>query len=325
MRTILQTFNYIKWIIIFFLVIFLFFSVNPFVNIEPGHRGIVIDKFRGGVQTAKESILTEGLHFRIPFVQNILQLPVKTQKIVFANSDNSKLSYTQNRAIFKQSLNNNYVSRNKNFGTMVAASSDLQDVFVDAIITYHLDPDNIGKIYQEIGLDYEAKKVVPAAIDATKTYTAKFKVADILTKREEIKDLVFENLKVILEKENIILEDVNLVNFDFNPQFKASIEEKQIEEQKAQKEEYLLKQKEIRAQQKVKDAEANKKAKILEGEGVAKYNKLIEQEITEKVLKYKALENAKIAIEKWDGKYPSTYFGGKDSMIPLINIKETIK
>ena len=190
------------------------------------------------------------------------------------------------------------------------------------VLTYHLDPAKVATIYQKFGEDYQSKKVVPKTVDAVKTYTAKYKVADILTKREEIKNQVFESLKISMEKDYMILEDINLTNFDFNAQFKESIEQKQIEEQKAQKEEYLLKQKEIQVQQRIKEAEANKQSKVLEGEGIAEYNKLIQQEITDNVLEYKRLENMKNAIEQWNGAYPATYFGGgEQSPIPLINLQ----
>lgn len=288
----------LKWGIVFIVALLAFFSINPFVNISAGHRGIVFDKVRGGVQM---ETMREGLHFRIPFLQSVVQIPIRTQKVVFSN-DYSK--YDNRRS------------------SMKAASSDLQDVNVDVIVTYHLESNSVAKVYQEVGSDYESKKVVPRAVDAIKTFTAKYKVAEILTKREEIRDKVFRYLEKELLNNHIVLEDVNLTNFDFNDQFKAAIEQKQIEEQKAQKEEYILKQKEIRVQQIIKEAEADKQAKILEGEGIAEYNKLIQMEITDKVLEYKRLENAKKAIEKWNGLYPATYFGSSEnSAIPLINLQ----
>lgn len=310
MSEVRSVFKTLKWVIVTIVAVLAFFSVNPFVNIEAGHRGIVFDKLRGGVQM---ETMTEGLHFRIPFFQSVLQIPIRTQKIIFSSESNKQLSYNKSMS---------FSSPAQTYGSMFAASSDLQDVYVDAVVTYHLDPGSVAKIYQEVGTDYENKKVIPRAIDAVKTFTAKYKVADILTKREEIKNKVFDDLRKTLSSDNIILEDVSLTNFDFNDQFKAAIEQKQIEEQKALKEEYILNQKEIRVQQKIKEAEADKQAKILEGEGVAAYNKLIQLEISDKVLEYKQLENARRAIEKWEGVYPSTYFGSSEgSAIPLINLQ----
>jgi regulator of protease activity HflC (stomatin/prohibitin superfamily) len=132
-------------------------------------------------------------------------------------------------------------------------------------------------------------------------------------------------------KEWIILEWVSLTNFDFNEEFKRSIEEKQIAEQKKEKENYELERIAIQAQQKVKQAEATaearikqaeweKKAKILEWEWIESYNKLIKQEISKDVLDYKKLENELKAISKWNWSYPNYYMWGEWWAIPLINI-----
>lgn len=297
-----------KWFVMAVLILIGIKILNPFVNVEAGHRGIVFDKLQGGVQ---EETLMEGLHFRVPFFQSITQLPVRTQKLIFIKESDRIDPYFS------------YEDASKLRSPMSAASSDLQDVYIEAVVTYHLDPENVQKVFQEIGTDYESKKIIPSVMDSVKTFTAKYKVSNILTERADIKKRVFDDLKAALEKDNIILEDVDLTNFDFDPNYKAAIEQKQIEEQKAQKEEYILKQKEIQVQQIIKSAEADKQAKVLEGEGIAEYNKLIQQEITSNVLEYKKLENARLAIEKWGGAYPQTYFGaGENSPIPLINLQK---
>mgnify|MGYP003963671583 FL=1 len=98
-----------------------------------------------------------------------------------------------------------------------------------------------------------------------------------------------------------------------------------------EKEKYELERIAIQAQQKVKEAEADaeakvkraeweKKAKILEWEGIESYNKLIKQELSDSVLNYKTLENELKAIEKWKWDYPTYYMWGEWWAIPLINI-----
>lgn len=314
-NNIFSFFRILKYVFFFFILLILLLAINPFVNIEAGHRGVLFDKLRDGVQTGS---MDEGLHFIVPFFQSVVQIPVRTQRVIFSGMD-----YSMNTNVMV--YDNDFYNENpydKRYQRLSAATADLQDVYVDAILTYHIDPKYVAKVYQDFGADYQSKKVVPRTVDAVKTYTAKYKVAEILTKREDIKKQVFEYLKKELEKDHMIVEDINLTNFDFNAQFKESIEQKQIEEQKAQKEEYILKQKEIQVQQRIKEAEANKQSKVLEGEGIAEYNKLIQQEISDNVLEYKRLENMKNAIEKWNGAYPTTYFGGgENNAVPLINLQ----
>lgn len=302
-------FKIVKYVLWFFVAVFLFVTLNPLVVINAGQRWIVFSKF----WWVKTIVLWEWIHLRIPLVESIVQMDVRTQKLVFTN-DASKYPDIWNIR-----------------GRLDSASSDLQDVYVDVIVTYSLEKTKAAKIYQDVGLDYESKKIIPAVINSVKTHTAKFKVAEILTNREKIKNDVEWELSKILDKDGIKLEGVSLANFDFNPEFKKSIEEKQITEQKKEKEKYELERVAIQAQQKVKQAEADsqskitiaeweKKAKILEWEAVKEYNILISQWLSKDVLEYKKLENTLKAVDKWNGMYPNYYMWWANWAIPLINI-----
>lgn len=303
MASVIESFNNkivkpIKYIVIIVLLIFIFASLNPLVVIEAWQRWVVFSKF-GWV---KQNVLWEWIHFRIPLIETITPMDVRTQKILFTDNPDRYPDIRSSRA------------------RLESASSDLQDVYVDAIVTYSLDKNSVSKIFQTVWLDYDSKKVIPRVIDSIKTHTAKFKVAEILTNREKIKSSVEKQLTEEFANQWIILEWVSLTNFDFNPEFKKSIEEKQIAEQKKEKETYELERVAIQAQQKVKQAESEKQAKILEWEWIEAYNKSIRQEITKEVIDYKKLENEANAISKWNWQYPSTYMWSWDSVIPLINI-----
>jgi regulator of protease activity HflC (stomatin/prohibitin superfamily) len=95
-------------------------------------------------------------------------------------------------------------------------------------------------------------------------------VEEILRNREKIKSAVQEDLLKSLDKENIILESVNLTNFDFNPEFKKRIEAKQIEEKDKETAQVTLEKKTIEAQQKVEIAKADAEAEIAAAEGQKK-------------------------------------------------------
>ena len=297
-------------IVVTFLFIIIGFSIlNPLVVIDAWHKWVVFSKF-GWV---KAEALSEWIHIRIPLIETIQQMNVRTQKIVFTNNPEKYPDISNTRA------------------RLDSASSDLQDVYVDTIVTFSLEKSQVSKIYQNVWLDYESKKVVPLIINSIKTHTAKFKVSEILTKREEIKKNVEAELSEEFAKEWILLEWVSLANFDFNAEFKKSIEEKQIAEQRMEKEKYELERVAIQAQQKVKEAEADaeakikraeweKQAKILEWEGIENYNKLIKLELSTWVLDYKKLENELKAIDKWKWDYPTYYMWWEGWAIPLINI-----
>ncbi len=302
----------IKYIVIIVIVVIAIGSLNPLVVVDAGHRWVVFSKF----WWVKKQALSEWIHIRIPLIETVTTMDVRTQKILFTDNPERYPDIKDSRA------------------RLESASSDLQDVYIDAIITYSLDKNSASTIYQSVWLDYESKKIAPRVIDSIKTHTAKFKVAEILTNREKIKTSVEAELREEFSKQWIVLEWVSLTNFDFNPEFKNSIEEKQIAEQKKEKESYELERVAIQAQQKVKQAEAEaeakikeaeweKKAKILSWEWIEQYNKLIKQEISNEVLEYKKLENEQKAILKWSWNYPTYYMWWENTPIPLINIWQT--
>jgi prohibitin 2 len=79
-------------------------AVSSVRMVDAGHRGVLVQF--GDVST--DSSLDEGIHFVVPFRDSVVQLEVRTQKIV--ESANS-------------------------------ASKDLQDVSTQVALNYHVDPD----------------------------------------------------------------------------------------------------------------------------------------------------------------------------------------
>lgn len=143
MATILNSFNNkvvkpVKYILIIFIIIFIIALLNPLVVIEAWRRGVVFSKF-GWV---KSNVLNEWIHLRIPLIETITPMNVRTQKILFTDSPEKYPDIRYSRA------------------RLESASSDLQDVYVDAIVTYSLDKNNVSKIFQDVWLDYESKKVI---------------------------------------------------------------------------------------------------------------------------------------------------------------------
>ena len=90
---------------------------------------------------------------------------------------------------------------------------------------------------------------------------------------------------------------VVLTNIDFSDAFEQAVEEKMIAEQLQLKAEY-------ENQTKVAQAEAEAKAKLIAAEAEAKSNELLEQSLTDKILR-------EMYINKWDGKLPTVVSDGE--------------
>src|ERR1051326_8571358 len=98
-----------------FIIIILIMSESV-VIVQAGHRGVVL--YLGAIENR---VLSEGVHFIIPFAEQVIPLEVRTLKFV-ANAS--------------------------------AASNDLQQVQTVIALNYHLNPVDVNKIYQQLGPDY---------------------------------------------------------------------------------------------------------------------------------------------------------------------------
>jgi regulator of protease activity HflC (stomatin/prohibitin superfamily) len=117
------------------IILLLLFS-KPWIQVGPGERGIVMNF--GAVQ---EKVLPEGLHMRIPIMQDIVLVDVKVQK---AETD------------------------------AAAASADLQDVSSRVALNFHIVPDKANIVYQNIGIHFKERIIDPAILEVVKAVTAKY-------------------------------------------------------------------------------------------------------------------------------------------------------
>ena len=198
------------------LVFFLFLS--PWVQIGAGERGIVLNF--GAVQ---ESVLGEGLHFRVPMMQKVAIMDVKVQK----------------------SLTN-----------AAASSSDLQEVSSEVALNYHIVPDKANIVYQSIGIQFKERIIDPAVQEVVKAVTAKYTAEELITKRPAVSEAMRANLAERLLVHNIAVDAFSIVGFSFSKIFMEAIESKQTAEQLALKAKRDLDRIKIEAEQTITAARA---------------------------------------------------------------------
>jgi len=256
----------IKGFSTFLVVLFgLMLFFNSVGTISAGERGIL---FQFG---AVQRVLGEGLYFKIPFIQGVKSMDITVQK--------------------------NEVEAS-------AASKDLQVVSAVIALNYRLDPDNVGKLWQEVGKNYDSKILDPAIQEAVKASTAKFTAEELITKRELVKEDMKSNIIERVAGKNIIIDTVNIVNFDFSPEFNRAIEAKVTAEQSALAAKNKLEQVKFEAEQRVSQAKGEAEAIRIQVEAINKQGGEA----------YVGLK----AIEKWNGVLPEYMLG---ETMPFINIK----
>lgn len=184
-----------------------------------------------------------------------------------------------------------------------AGTKDLQQVHTDIVLNYRLDGAKVGHIYKEFGLNLEDRIVLPALNESFKAVTAHYSSEELITKRDEVSAKIREEISSKLAKYNVTVGDISLVNFGFSAEYQRAIEAKVIATQGKLKAEQDLQRIEVEAKQEIAKAEGHAKAiqiqtQAINSQGGAAYVQLK-------------------AIEKWDGKLPTTQAGGATPFITL--------
>lgn len=246
-----------------FLLLLAVILFTPFVIVNAGERGVLM-KF-GQVQ---DRILGEGIHLIIPLVHTVQKLSVRVQKQQISAE---------------------------------ASSKDLQDVFTDVALNWHILPEEANAIFQQIGDENAVVERIinPAVEEVLKAVIAKYTAEEIITKRGEVKGGVDELLTARLANYHIGVDDISLVHVHFSQRFGDAVEAKQIAEQEAKRAGFVV----LKAS---KEAEA----KVNLAKGEAEAQRLLRETLTPEVLH-------KQAVDKWDGKLPLVVGKGGIKMLDL--------
>ncbi|MFZ1703822.1 MAG: prohibitin family protein [Saprospiraceae bacterium] len=208
-----------------------FFVLNPWVQVGAGERGVVLNF--GAVQ---QIVLGEGLHLRVPIMQEIVLMDVKVQK---AMTD------------------------------ATASSSNLQEVSSTVALNYHIIPDKANIVYQTIGVGYKERIIDPAVQEVVKAVSARYSAEDLITKRSAVSDAMKSTLTERLLAHNIAVDALSIVGFSFSKIYMDAIESKQTAEQLAMKAQRDLERIKIEGEQKITSAKAEAEALRLQRENIS--------------------------------------------------------
>jgi regulator of protease activity HflC (stomatin/prohibitin superfamily) len=243
------------------------------VTIVPaGYRGVLL-RF-GAVQ----GVLGEGIHLIAPQVNTVELLEVRTQK-----------EEAQSQA----------------------ASKDLQTVSTTVAINFHLAPDGVDDLYKKVGKEYKSRIIDPVTQESLKAVTARYTAEELIRLRERVKTEVQNDVTDRLSPYNIVVEPagVSITNFSFSEDFNKAIEQKQVAQQTAEKQRYVLQQAKLQAETAITEARGAAEAARINAQA-------LQAQGGSRVL-------AREWIEKWDGKLPAVSGGNQGSMI--VDVRELLR
>lgn len=248
--------------------------------VQPGHTGVVVTFGR-----VDDTVLQEGLHFKIPLVQNVVMIDNRITKLEVDTE---------------------------------AFSSDLQTVETRLAINYRVDTAKSYSIYKNIGSGYEGVLVEPAVNEVLKAIVAQYSAEESVTNRTLISNGLVDGLNNKLNDIGLYVTDVNIINFEFSEAYINAIEEKQVAQQKLLKAETEKQTAITNAQAEAEAikirAEAEAEALKITARAEAEANATIAESLTSDLIQYHK-------VDKWDGKLP-TVTGGAAAILDVSDISD---
>ncbi len=274
------------------LIAFLFPAMTLFrsmYTIDEGHVGIVK---RFGEATEQ---VNPGLHIKIPFVDSIEVLEIRTRK---------------------------------NLERLNASTHEQMPVTAEVSINWTVRRDQAFELFKRYGglSQFESRILDPKLRSAAKDALARYKAEEIVQNRSAVISHIEELLVEEMQEYPVKLDSAQLENLGLPKKYIQSIETKQTEKNLAAAEKHRLDRQQLEAQREVNTANAKRdaakatadgKAYAIRTEAVAeaeaiKLKGLAEAQAIQK--KAEALKQSNLLVEyvraqQWDGKMPQTMMG----------------
>jgi prohibitin 1 len=202
-------------------------------NVDGGQRVVMLNMFTG----VDEKVRGEGTHFRIPWVMQPKKynITVKPKKIETSTG-----------------------------------TKDLQNVSIHVRLLYRPDIEGLPQIHKTLGEDF-AERVLPSiANEIMKATVAQYNAEQLLTQRESVSHEIRDGIVQRAKQFNILVDDVSITHLTYGKEFSLAIERKQVAEQEAERQKFV-----------VQRVEQERQATVIRSEGEAEAAKLISQALAE--------------------------------------------
>lgn len=256
---------------------------GSFFTVDQGVRAVVL-RF-GEVRYVAEP----GFHFKIPFIDSVIKMSVRTQKEQI---------------------------------TLQVYSKDIQAAEAKISLNFSLSPAFVSSIYGKYGESYLERIIIPQLMAQPKDVFGKYNAVDIVQNREELTAKMFASLSKIFDGSGIDVQSVQIENLDFSNAYEKSVEERMRAEVEVQKVLQNEKRMAVEANMKRIQAKGEADAKILAAEADAKAIKM-RGEAEARAIEAKSAAMAKnpayvhlLQAERWNGSLPTTML--PNNALPII-------
>jgi regulator of protease activity HflC (stomatin/prohibitin superfamily) len=231
--------------------------INSFVQIEAGNVGV--KKLFGKVHN---DVMASGLHLVNPLYV-VEEMDIRTQNYTMSGITD-EVKGTGDDAIR-------------------VLTADGLEVTIDLTVLYRLTPSEAPKMIRETGKDYQDKIVRPIARTKIRDNAVYYEAVSLYsTRRDEFQGRIFKGIDDEFKRRGLFLENLLVRSIALPAAVKSTIEQKIQAEQEAQKMQFIL-------QKERQEAER----KRVEAQGIADYQRIISESLTERQLQYEQIKAMK--------------------------------
>lgn len=239
------------------------------IQIDAGFVGV--KKLFGKVQT---EVLHSGLHFINPLME-VEKMDIRTQNYTMSGVNDEGTSSGDD--------------------AIRVLTADGLEVTIDLTVLYKVLPFEAPRLVKETGLDYKDKIVRPLTRTKIRDNAVYYEAISLYSnKRDEFQQRIFASIDSDFKKRGLILEQLLVRNITLPQSVRTTIEQKISAEQEAQKMQFIL----------AKETQEAERKRV-EAQGIADYQRIINQGLTDKQLQYESIKaqlelaksaNAKVII-----------------------------
>ena len=273
---------------IFPILVLIIAMFQSFYTVSEGHVGVVK---RFGEAKHQEN---PGLHFKIPFIETVETIEVRTRK---------------------------------NAEKMASSTKEQMPVTVEVSVNWTVNKEAALDLFKKYGglTQFEQRILDPRFRSATKDTIPQFEAEQLIQDRASAIQGIERRLAEEMADFPVIVDNIQIENIGLPQKYINSIEIKQTEKNLAAAEEHKLERQRLEALRAVNTADAKAKGilKVAEAEAQAI---LLKGTAEAKAIeaKAKALNNNPLVVklteaQTWDGKLPSTMLG--NGAMPIMDMR----
>jgi regulator of protease activity HflC (stomatin/prohibitin superfamily) len=190
--------------------------------------------------------------------------------------------------------------------TMDVLDKNGLSISVEVSVRFNPTYDRIGYLHEIFGKRYIDQIIIPEVRSSVRQVAGRYQAEEIYsTKRSEVEAAIINETKEVLSKNNIEMKALLIRSINLPEQIKKAIENKLQQEQEALAYKFRLDK---------EKAEAERRR--IEADGISRYNMIISNSLTDKILKQKGID-ATLELAKSANTKVVVVGSGKDGL-PLI-------